>query len=288
MTSSVGVGPTGSGPATDLLAAIVEATRHAVGCRERGQPFADLERQARERAPDGEAFRDALVTSTGARVIAECKRRSPSRGVLRPRYAADEIARSYQAGGAAAISVLTEPAFFDGSMDDLTRVREVVTLPLLRKDFVVTDYQVVEARAIGADAVLLIAAALDRAAIRRLLNLAHALDLAALVEVHAESELVDAIESGADIVGVNNRNLRTLEVDLDASFSLVEQIPDGVVAVAESGLRTSQDLSELSKAGYDAFLIGESLMTQPDPGDALRAMLEETGRQVRPTRAELS
>ena len=287
-TNPVHDAPTGLGRRADLLEAIVGATRHAVGFRERERSRADLERDARDRSPRGSDFRDALTSSKDVRVIAECKRRSPSRGVLRKQYAADEIARLYEAGGAAAVSVLTESAFFDGTAHDLSRVRAAVTLPVLRKDFVVSGYQVVEARAIGADAVLLIAAAMGRPALRALLGQARELGLAALVEVHSEPELADALESDADIIGVNNRNLRTLEVDLDASFSLVEQIPDGVVAVAESGLRTSQDLVELTRAGYDAFLIGESLMTQSDPGRALRSLLEGTGQLGQPSRETLS
>ena len=218
-------------------------------------------------------------------MIAECKRRSPSRGVLRSEYIVAEIAKSYDANGAAAISVLTEPAFFDGCAEDLSSAREVVEVPLLRKDFVVTEYQVSEARAIGADAVLLIVAALDREMLRRLLDATRSAGMAALVEVHSEAELADAVDAGADIVGVNNRNLRTLKVDLDVSFSLIEKIPDDIVAVAESGLRTSGDLAELAQAGFDAFLIGESLMTQADPGRALSQLVEGAGRLTRRKRA---
>ena len=288
MTSHLRAAASPPGPRADLLEAIVRATQHAVRCRARDQTTAEVEREALARDPRGDAFRHALVGNGTARVIAECKRRSPSRGVLRSEFAAAQIAKSYEAGGAAAISVLTEPAFFDGRSEDLSDARKVVTAPLLRKDFVVTEYQVIEARAIGADALLLIVAALDRATLRGLLNATRSAGLSALVEVHSEAELVDAIEAGADIVGVNNRNLRTLEVDLDASLSLIEHIPDGVVAVAESGLSTSRDLVELGQAGFDAFLIGESLMIQPDPGRALRGLLEEAGRLTRSKRVTSS
>ncbi len=286
MTSGPRESQTSSAPRADLLEAIVAATRHAVRCRERERPRADLERESQRHTPRGDAFKDALAGAAQVRVIAECKRRSPSRGVLRSRYLADEISRSYENAGAVAISVLTEPTFFDGSREDLSRVREAVTVPVLCKDFVVTEYQVVEARAIGADAVLLIAAALDWVTLCALLEITRSLGLAALVEVHSESELSAAIESGAEIVGVNNRNLRTLEVDLDVSFSLIEGIPDDVVAVAESGLRNSRDLIALRRVGYDAFLIGESLITQPDPGHVLRVLIEETDKLSRSRRTD--
>ncbi len=271
MTTSSG------GPGPDLLEAIVAATRHGVAAAERARPRAEVERTAMSRAPQAKAFCRGLVSDDGIRVIAECKRRSPSRGVLRSNFDPAAIALGYQAAGAAAISVLTEPAFFDGELDHLRSVRAAVMLPVLRKDFVVTEYQVLEARAIGADAVLLIVAALDDPDLRRLLGAARTLGLAALVEVHDETELARAVDSGADVIGVNNRNLRTLEVDLDASVSLVAKIPQRVVAVAESGIRTSDDLTMLRGAGYDACLVGESLLTTEDPGAALAVLIRETG-----------
>ena len=263
----------GSGAAPDLLEAIVAATRHEVAHREQHVPLAVVERAAARAAPRAAAFRAALAAPGGWNVIAECKRRSPSRGVLRAGYRPEEIARGYAAAGAAAISVLTEPAFFDGALAHLEAVRAAVSVPLLRKDFVVARYQLAEARAAGADAVLLIAAALGDEDLRALRQTAADYGLAALVEVHNRQELERALAAEADIVGVNNRNLRTLAVDLEASHTLVHAIPSGVVSVAESGLRRSGDLIALRQAGYDAFLIGESFMTQDDPGAALQALL---------------
>jgi indole-3-glycerol phosphate synthase len=206
-------------------------------------------------------------------VIAECKRRSPSRGVLAPSYDPVAIATQYAKGGAAAISVLTEPTFFDGSLEHLAAVRQAVDSPLLRKDFIVDDYQLFEARANGADAILLIVAGLEQARMVRLQHRAWELGLAALVEVHDEPELARAIDAGARLIGVNNRNLRTLTVDTDASYRLAAQMPKGVVAVSESGLQSRADLEQLSAAGYRAFLIGERFMTDRDPAGALRALL---------------
>jgi indole-3-glycerol phosphate synthase len=206
-------------------------------------------------------------------VIAECKRRSPSRGVLAAQYDPVSIARKYEAGGAAAISVLTEPTFFDGALAHLTAVREAVDLPLLRKDFVVDDYQLLEARAAGADAVLLIVAALDQPELVRLQARAWTLDLAALVEVHDDEELTKAVDSGARLIGVNNRNLRTLAVDVSASDRLAAKLPAGVIGVSESGLQTRDDLERLAAAGYQAFLIGERFMTDPDPARAIADLI---------------
>lgn len=261
----------------DLLEAIVAATRHEVAYREERVSLDALERVAAERTPQADAFRARLADADRFNVIAECKRRSPSKGVLRAAYDPARIASGYEAGGAAAVSVLTEPAFFDGALSHLEQVREAVALPLLRKDFVVSRYQLVEARAAGADAVLLIVAALDDRQLKDLLAAAVEYGLAALVEVHDRVELDRALAAGADIVGVNNRNLRTLEVDLDASHALIEAMPASAVAVAESGLRAAADLVALRQAGYNAFLVGESLMTRDDPGAALREMLTGCG-----------
>jgi indole-3-glycerol phosphate synthase len=217
----------------------------------------------------------AALTATGrVNVIAECKRRSPSRGVLRPDYRPGRIAAAYEASGAAAVSVLTEPTFFDGSLDHLRLVRAAVTVPVLRKDFIVSPYQLFEAVAAGADAVLLIVAALDDGQLGALMTQATSLGLGVLVEVHDETELLRAVKAGATVIGVNNRNLRTLVVDLEASRRLIAKMPPGTVAVAESGLRTSADLVELGAAGYQAFLIGETLLTTPEPGETLGRMID--------------
>ena len=260
-------------PAADLLETIVAATRCAAAERAARRPLRDVERAAAQRRPRGDRFVAALADPDRYSVIAECKRRSPSRGVIRVDYEPAEIAAGYAAAGAAAISVLTEPAFFDGAPDHLRAVRRCVEVPLLQKDFIVSEYQLMEGREAGADAALLIAAALDDETLRRLAAEAAALGLAVLAEVHDRSELDRVLAAGTAVVGVNNRNLRTLSVDLDASRALIEEIPEGTVAVAESGLRTPTDLQELRSAGYDAFLMGESLMSQPAPGGALAGLL---------------
>ena len=260
-------------PPADLLETIVAATRTAVAERQAGRPLRDVERAAAERRPRGDRFAAVLADPDRYSVIAECKRRSPSRGVIRADYEPAAIAAGYAAAGAAAVSVLTEPAFFDGALEHLAAVRQRVDIPLLQKDFIVSEYQLVEARAAGADAALLIAAGLDDDTLRRLAAEAAGLGLAVLAEVHDRRELDRVLAAGAAVVGVNNRNLRTLAVDLEASRTLVEAIPEGTVAVAESGLRAPADLQGLRGAGYDAFLIGESLMRRPDPGAALARML---------------
>jgi indole-3-glycerol phosphate synthase len=257
----------------DLLCTIVAATQRITECRKAQEPASALERRAAARPPRGDRFEAALGMAGRVNVIAECKRRSPSRGVLAAQYDPVAIAKTYEAGGAAAISVLTEPTFFDGALDHLTAVREAVDLPLLRKDFVVDEYQLLEARAAGADAVLLIVAALDQPDLGRLQSRAWELGLAVLVEVHDEEELSRAIASGARLVGVNNRNLRTLAVDVSASDRLAARMPSGVVGVSESGLQTRDDLERLAAAGYRAFLIGERFMTDPDPARAIAELI---------------
>ena len=257
----------------DVLAAIVEAARRGAEDRQAAGDGRALERAAAAREPRRELFRARLRRETGYNVIAECKRRSPSRGILRESYEPAQLAGGYAAAGAAAISVLTEPGFFDGALEHLAAVRAAVDVPVLRKDFLVTPCQVTEARACGADAVLLIAAALGGPALGTLIAAAREAGLAALVEVHDAGELARALDAGADVVGVNNRDLRTMRVDLETSHALIGRIPDDVIAVAESGLRTAEDLEALRRAGYDAFLIGESFMTRRDPGAALAELL---------------
>jgi indole-3-glycerol phosphate synthase len=255
----------------DLLTAIVSAARRSADERARAGA-SGVEREAQAHTPRGAAFRASLAAD-GVRVIAECKRRSPSRGILRKTYDPASIARDYEHAGAAAISVLTESSFFDGSLDHLRQVRSVTTLPVLRKDFIVTPFQILEARACGADAVLLIVAALDDAALRGLAEAARSIGLAALVEVHDGVELDRALQAGADLIGVNSRNLRTLEVRPEVLDELASGIPDAVTAVAESGLKSGEMLGGLRTLGYDAFLIGERFMTDPHPGAALAGLL---------------
>jgi len=257
----------------DLLAAIVAGARRITDVRRARESDAALERRAGDAHPDGARFEAALAERGRVNVIAECKRRSPSKGVLIERYDPVGIATAYERGGAAAISVLTEPTFFDGALEHLAAVRAAVGLPLLRKDFVVDEYQLLEARANGADAALLIVAALSQPDLVRLQARAWALGLAALVEVHDEEELSRAADAGARLVGVNNRNLRTLAVDVTASDRLAAAMPSGVVPVSESGLRSRADLDRLSAQGYRAFLIGERFMTDPDPADAVRRLV---------------
>jgi indole-3-glycerol phosphate synthase len=260
-------------PVADLLGTIVAATRRTLESREARLSMSALTRQAEAREARPGIFRSALTRSDRFSIIAECKRRSPAKGVLRVDYEPAAVAAGYAAAGAAAISVLTEPSFFDGSLAHLEAVRAAVTVPILRKDFIVSEYQLLEARAAGADAVLLIVAALTAAGLTRLLASATDLGLGVLVEVHSAEELAVAVGAGATIIGVNNRNLRTLAVDLNASESLIASMPKDAVAVSESGLRRVDDLRRLRGLGYGAFLIGERFMTDADPGAALAQML---------------
>lgn len=258
----------------DLLGAIVGGTRRIVDVRRERVPESTLERLVEARAPNGQRFASALREGSFPRVIAECKRRSPSRGILRQDYRPAEHAQAYADAGAVAISVLTEPTFFDGALEHLADVRSAVDLPLLRKDFVVSRYQLLEAAAAGADAVLVIAGALTAEELTDLMRNAAELSLASLVEVHDERELAGALEAGAEIVGVNSRDLRTLRVDDQRHGRLAGQLPRGITAVAESGLGDPVRLRSLANLGYSAFLIGERLIGQPDPGAALRSLRE--------------
>ena len=258
----------------DLLAAIVAATRRMVEVRAGREPLRELERLAAAVTSRRGSFKTALSRTDRLNVIAECKRRSPSKGVLKADYDPVLIARGYERAGAAAISVLTEPTFFDGHLDHLAAVRRAVELPVLRKDFIVDRYQILEARAAGADAILLIVAALTPSTLTALHRQAVDAELDVLVEIHDLGELSVALDAGATVVGVNNRNLRTLDVDTDVSRRAIDLIPDDVIAVAESGLKTSDDLRDLKNAAYDAFLIGERLMKTDDPGRALAELIQ--------------
>ena len=218
-------------------------------------------------------LRDVLRRD-GVNVIAEFKRRSPSKGMIRPDADVSEIARSYKAGGAVAMSVLTEEDYFAGSLDDLRTVKATVDLPVLRKDFMFEEYQVYEAAAAGADAILLIVAAIDDEVVSRLRRLAEdELRMDALVEVHTAGEMKRAVACGATIIGVNNRDLRTFEVSLETSIALAAHAPPDAVLISESGLHNSNDLQRLREAGYKGFLIGETLMRAPKPDEVLRSLL---------------
>lgn len=263
-----------------VLDAIVAAAHRRVEVARARRGFDALERAladgpSRASGASPGAFARAL-SAPGVRVIAECKRRSPSRGILRADYDPVAIASRYQDVGAAAVSVLTEPGFFDGSLDHLVAVRAACPeLPVLRKDFTVDAYQIAEAAVAGASAVLLIVAALDQPTLERLLGYAAQVGVDVLTEVHDEEEAHRAVDAGAAIVGVNNRNLKTLEVSLDTSHRLAPLLASARVRVAESGLRSGADVAALMRAGYDAFLVGERFMTDADPGEGLAAMLAQ-------------
>jgi indole-3-glycerol phosphate synthase len=257
---------------TDILDRILERKHEEVEalCRPEGR---EKVAAAVRRAPAPRGFRAALQGGSGFRIIAEMKRASPSRGLLVPDYRPATLAREFEAAGAAAISVVTDPSFFRGLASHLGEARGASRLPVLRKDFLVHPVQVEESRALGADAVLLIAAALPGSRLRSLLERTRELEMDALVEVHDEEELQGALEAGADLVGVNNRDLKTFTVDLSVSRSLARRLPAGALAVSESGIRSRSDLEELTAAGYHAFLIGEALMTAPDPAEVLRRLV---------------
>lgn len=240
---------------------------------------ARLERRDFVQAISGESPRSDRVE---LRVIAELKRASPSRGLICQRYRRREIAQGYEAVGASALSVLTEERYFMGSLDDLEQVRESVRLPVLRKDFILEEYQVYESVAAGADALLLIVAVLSDGNLRNLIESCDRMRIAALVEVHAEDEIDRALAAGARIIGVNNRDLKSLEVKPETSMRLRSRIPSTCLAVSESGVKKGEDLRRLAEAGYNAVLIGEHLMTAPDPGRALAELLDGAKALARP------
>ncbi len=260
----------------NILAEILDHKRSEVSESKKRLPAARMATDAEACKESTRGFRSALESAAKPRIIAEMKPRSPSRGVIRANFDPIGCANAYLAGGAAAISVLTDSRYFGGELGYLAIVRRAVALPLLRKDFVVDAYQIDEARVAGADAILLIVAAFSEpnpvAEIRRLKGRAAALGLDALVEVHDEREFEIALECEADLIGVNNRDLGTFEVDLGISERLAGKAPEGVVMVAESGIFTAQDVARLESAGADAFLVGEALMREPDVGFALRQL----------------
>jgi indole-3-glycerol phosphate synthase len=267
---------------TTTLDKILATTRATVAAAKERVPIAELERLAAEHQPRGWAAALRQKAASDPAVIAEIKKASPSKGLIRAEFDVEMLARSYFAGGAAALSVLTDEPFFQGSLRNLELASAAVPLPCLRKDFTVDEYQIVETRAHHGDAILLIAAALSDGEIQRFAQAAHDLSLDVLVEVHTAEELDRVLNTlgdrCADAIGVNNRDLRTFEVRLDTSLELVERIPTSVVRVAESGIATTGDLARLRSAGFDAFLIGESLMRQADPGAALKALLAGAAR----------
>ncbi len=254
-----------------FLEDIVDARRRAVAAARKERPLDALldELEPPER---GRPFSEALI-APGISLIAEMKRASPSRGPIRPEADVAETVRRYQEAGASACSILTEPDFFGGSLDDLRTARAATRLPLLRKDFIVDEYQLVEARHAGADAALLIVAALEPERLAELLAYAHSLGLDVLVEAHEDSEVETAVDVGAEIIGINNRNLKSLDVDTETVFELLSDIPAGTVVVAESGISQREDVLRLEEAGIDAILVGEALMGSDDMSGAVRSLL---------------
>jgi indole-3-glycerol phosphate synthase len=260
---------------TQTLDSIVAATRRRVADSKGNADLRDLERRAELHAPRG--FRQRLKEAgvAGISVIAELKKASPSRGLIRPGFEPASLAKELETAGASALSVLTDEEFFQGSLQNLRVASENSTIPCLRKDFIVDEFQVLEARAYRADAILLIMAALTEMELISLTRRARELGLDVLCEAHNEDELNQALDAGCNLVGVNSRDLRTFKVDLNTALTLATRIPRNVVSVAESGINNSSDISSLRAAGYDAFLIGESLMKAESPAAALTALLSE-------------
>ena len=256
---------------------ILASTRNTVAAAKKTVSLAELERRAALHHPRGWAAALRRKAASGPAVIAEIKKASPSKGLIRPEFDVEWIARRYRAGGAAALSVLTEEPWFQGSLRNLELASAASPLPCLRKDFMIDEYQVVEARAHRADAILLIAAALEDGEMRHLAEVAAGFSLDVLVEVHTAEELDRVLQTLgpglASAVGVNNRDLKTFEVRLQTSLDLVDRIPAETVRVTESGIATAADIARLRQAGFHAFLVGESLMRQPDPGAALAELL---------------
>jgi indole-3-glycerol phosphate synthase len=260
-----------------LLERIVERTRESVAVRKQEAPLHKI--VAGAPTPGGRRpFSRALRQPDRICVIAEFKRRSPSAGLIRDDLHPVQVAQAYEVAGARALSVLTEEQYFGGALEDLQQARAATLLPALRKDFIVDPYQIREAWLAGCDAVLLIVAALADAELAELFEVAREVGLAALVEVHDRAELERALALGPELVGVNNRDLRSLEVRLETCLELAEHMPSEVVSVAESGIRSGRDLRQLRSAGYDAVLIGEHLMRAPSPGMALEALLADAER----------
>jgi indole-3-glycerol phosphate synthase len=251
---------------------LVGATREAVHRRKRERPLAELEREAGSQ-PEGRPFHEAL-SRPGTSLIAEHKRRSPSAGTIREGASCAEVVSAYERGGAAAVSVLTEEAHFGGSLADLREARAAIELPVLRKDFTIDPYQLYEAKAAGADAVLLVVGAMSPRELAGLYREAHSLDLDAIVEIHDEDELETALEVDADVLGINNRNLEDFSVDIQRTFDLLHDVPAGKVVVSESGIQTREQIDELEQVGVDAVLIGETLMRAPDLELAVRQLTQ--------------
>ena len=258
---------------------LVDATRDALARRMRERPLAELEREA-DFGREGRPFAEAL-SRPGTSLIAEHKRRSPSAGAIREGVSCADVVRAYERGGAAALSVLTEEAHFGGSLADLHEARATTALPILRKDFTIDPYQLYEAKAAGADAVLLVVGSLEPERLASLYGLARDLDLDAIVEIHDEEELERALEIDCDVIGINNRDLEDFTVDIQRTFDLIADVPTGKVVVSESGIHDRWQIEELEQVGVDAVLIGEVLMRAADTEAAVR----ELTRSEEPTQA---
>jgi len=260
-------------PAT--LESILAATRQRLSQRRHSVDLRALERAAEQHVPRG--FRERLQrrAEDGITIIAELKKASPSKGLIRADFRPAALARELEVSGAAALSVLTDEQFFQGSLDYLREASAATSLPCLRKDFILDEFQIIEARAHSADAVLLIVAALSQEELVGLARSAWSHGLDVLCEAHDEEELRRALDAGCNLIGINSRDLRTFKVTLDTALRLAEKIPSGCLRVAESGIRSGADIARLRSAGYEAFLIGESLMKQERPGEALGKLLEE-------------
>jgi indole-3-glycerol phosphate synthase len=252
---------------------IVNSTRAKVSAAKLAADLREMERRAERHVPRG--FRRALqeTSRTAVAVIAELKKASPSKGLIRADFCVEALAKELEAAGAAALSVLTDEEFFQGSLENLRLASATVKVPCLRKDFIVDEFQLIEARANSADAVLLIVAALTQSELTELSRVARARGLDVLCEVHDGDELQRALDAGCDLIGVNTRDLRTFKVDLETAFRLADRLPKNIVCVAESGIRSGEDLARLREAGYHAFLIGESLMRSERPGEMLRQLV---------------
>ncbi|MDD2880002.1 MAG: indole-3-glycerol phosphate synthase TrpC [Rhodoferax sp.] len=263
---------------TDILEKIVAVKREEVAAALSRKSLADVRYDAESRVltRDFVGAMRAKIASGHAAVIAEIKRASPSKGVLREDFIPADIAQSYAEYGAACLSVLTDVQFFQGCVDFLKQARASCQLPVLRKDFMVDSYQIYESRAMGADAILLIAACLDDAQMKDFEQIAHGLDMAVLVEVHDASELARALKLKTPLIGVNNRNLKTFEVSLDTTLSLMRNIPAERLLVCESGIHSRDDVLRMGAAGVNAFLVGEAFMRAPEPGAALAALFDPT------------
>lgn len=259
---------------------ILRATRGKVAAAKAAADLRELERRAERHVPRG--FRRSLEAKSraGVAIIAELKKASPSKGLIRANFCVAELARELESADAAALSVLTDEEFFQGSLENLRKASAAVKLPCLRKDFVIDEFQVLEARANAADAVLLIVAALNDAAIARLVRCARELTVDVLCEVHDEDELQRALDAGCDLIGVNTRDLQTFKVDPQTAFRLAELLPENVLRVAESGIRSVEDIARLRSAGYQACLIGELLMRAERPGETLRELVANSELRV--------